>query len=346
MRIGKITESVLKRSVIKLIGSKTTNVSAAATTDCAYVLCDDQFNLSAMSTVTWKCDRPAYYAVHKAANNIYSSGGEVDYISLSVLLPVDADEAALKDIIRDAKAAADELETVIRGGHTEVTDAVIKPVITAFVFGKSAKKPGDYKKPSEGDSIVMTKWAGLEGTAVLAEICKEKLEERLPSHMIYDAAAFSKHISVREDARIAFDNGAEYVHDISQGGVFAALWELCEAAGCGMDVDLKKIPIKQETVEIVNHLAINPYQLISGGSLLMITKDGEGLLREFEKQGVFAEVIGNVAAGNGRIIRNEDEIRYLDKPQADEIHKIMTSWTKTRKIVQESCVSQDTPLTL
>ena len=169
----------------------------------------------------------------------------------------------------------------------------------------------------------MTKWAGLEGTAVLAEICKEKLEERLPSHMIYDAAAFSKHISVREDARIAFDNGAEYVHDISQGGVFAALWELCEAAGCGMDVDLKKIPIKQETVEIVNHLAINPYQLISGGSLLMITKDGEGLLREFEKQGVFAEVIGNVAAGNGRIIRNEDEVRYLDKPQADEIHKIL-----------------------
>lgn len=323
MRIGKITESVLKRSVIKLIGSKTSNVSAAATTDCAYVLCEDQFKLSAMSTVTWKCEKPAYYAVHKAANNIYCSGGEVDYVSLNVLLPADTEEAALKEIIKDAKAAADELGTAIRGGHTEVTDIVTRPVITAVAFGKSKDKPGDYKKPKEGDCIVMTKWAGLEGTAVLAGSCREELEKRLPSHMIYDAEAFSKYISVREDARVAFENGAEYVHDISQGGVFAALWELCEEASCGMDVDLKKIPIKQETVEIVNHLGINPYQLISGGSLLMITKDGEGLVREFEKQGIFAEVIGNVTGSNGRIIRNEDEIRYLDKPQADEIHKII-----------------------
>ena len=113
------------------------------------------------------------------------------------------------------------------------------------------------------------------------------------------------------------------LHDVSMGGIFASLWEIAERAGCGLDIDLKKIPIRQETIEITNYLGVNPYQLISGGALLFIAPDGERAVKKLEEAGINAAVIGITTTGNDRIIRNDDEIRYLDKPQADEIVRIM-----------------------
>ena len=74
------------------------------------------------------------------------------------------------------------------------------------------------------------------------------------------------------------------MHDVTEGGIFGALWEIAEASGVGLEIDLKKIPLKQETVEICEFFGINPYELISSGSMLMATEDGNGLVMELEKQ--------------------------------------------------------------
>ena len=112
------------------------------------------------------------------------------------------------------------------------------------------------------------------------------------------------------------------MHDITEGGVFGALWEMGSGSGVGLDIDLKSIPIRQETVEVCEALGLNPYILMSSGSMLISAKDGHGLVRELSKAGIHAAVVGKATQGNDRILRNGEDTRYLDKPQSDELYKI------------------------
>ena len=101
-----------------------------------------------------------------------------------------------------------------------------------------------------------------------------------------------------------------------------AVW-MAEASGVGLEIDLKKIPIRQETVEICNHLDLNPYELISGGSLLIAADDGYALAESLEKAGIPAAVVGRATAGNDRIVLNGEEKRFLGPVRTDEIHKLI-----------------------
>ena len=112
------------------------------------------------------------------------------------------------------------------------------------------------------------------------------------------------------------------MQDLSEGGIFGALWEMADGAGVGLDVTLKKIPIRQETVEICEFFGVNPYQMLSTGALLIAVKDGEGLVQKLGIEGIPAAVIGRTTAGNERILRNGEEVRYLDKPQMDEMYRV------------------------
>ena len=114
------------------------------------------------------------------------------------------------------------------------------------------------------------------------------------------------------------------MHDVTEGGIFGALWEIAEASGVGLEIDLKKIPLKQETVEICEFFGINPYELISSGSMLMAAEDGNGLVMELEKAGIPAVVIGKATDSNDRVLLNEDERRFLEPPKTDELYKALS----------------------
>jgi hydrogenase maturation factor len=113
------------------------------------------------------------------------------------------------------------------------------------------------------------------------------------------------------------------VHDVSSGGIFAALWEMAERAGTGLSVDLKKIPIRQETIEVCEYLEVNPYLLTSGGALLIACDNEEKIIAPLNEIGINAVAIGFLNDGNDRVIVNGDEKRFLELPQADEIHRIL-----------------------
>ncbi len=324
MRIGKATDSVLKRSVLKLIKDNSNMKSAAATPDCAYSIDGNgRVTLSAVSTYTAPYPVNAgYYAMYNAVNNIYVYGGVPRMAVVNIMLSPDTEESVLKTIVRDCRKAADEIGIVVSGGHTEVTDALVRPLISVYVTGDISEKYFvEYRdrRPAAGDAIIMTKFAGCEGTAILASAYFEELKNRLPEHMIKEAVDFSRYISIKEDAAIAIDQGGMCLHDISSGGVFSALWELADMAGCGIDVNLKDIPMRQEIVEVTNYLGKNPYQLMSGGSLLFISNDENRVLESLQEAGINADVIGRITDSNDRIIRNDEDIRFLDKPCADEI---------------------------
>ena len=214
-----------------------------------------------------------------------------------------------------------ELSIQISGGHTEISSRVTVPVISVTAFGY-LKQKRVYESPSKEYDIIMSKFVAVEGTAILLETEREKLQKAYTQSFLSGAAECAEHLSVRKEAAIAVESGVYAMHDLHQGGIFGALWELSRQIGVGLNVDLKKIPILQETVEICECLGVNPYQLISGGALLMAAADGEALLKELWQQGIPAALIGTTNAGNDKIICNEEEVRFLDKPGQDEIYRV------------------------
>ena len=326
MRIGKITENALKRSVLKQIKTEyKNNKSAAVGSDCAFS--DEKKVFSAVCPVTAQVSNPGFYSVVKAQNSLFCQGIIPDHVNVSILMPQDCEEPELRKIVDGAIEGCKMGGTMYAGGHTEVTTAVTRPLVTATAVGADFFAGADSSfaeaKGKAGDQIVMSKWAGLEGTAMLAGVKASELSTRYPVPFIDEAARFKELLCVRQEAEIAIKSGVSSIHDVSGGGIFAALWEMAQKAGCGLDADLKAIPIRQETIEICEFFELNPYLLLSGGALLYTTDDGERPVSDLQDAGIAAAVIGSLQAGNDRILRNGDESRFLDRPAADEIHKIL-----------------------
>ena len=322
MKAGKISEPILKRSVLKKISYRNEAVlsRAAVGHDSAVISQDKSGRLMAISTQTVVAKRAYHHnrAFIKAVNNVASVGAVPVYAQLSIVLPEGMREIKLKQLMDEMSSLAASMRIHITGGHTSVSEAVTQPVVTVTITGyveqdicvyryKEAVKPGQ--------DIVMTKAAGLEGTALLAEEHEEEFLRRFTPMYIDRAKAFIDDISIVKEAEIAVRFGVSAMHDMSECGVFGALWELGEAAGCGLRVDLRKINIRQETIELTNHLNINPYLMPSSGSLLMVTDDGMGLVSRLEEEGIAAYIIGRITEDNDRVIINDDEKRFIEPPK-------------------------------
>ena len=178
------------------------------------------------------------------------------------------------------------------------------------------------KKLEAGQDLVVTKWIGLEGTSIVAKEKEQELRKVFSDPFVRTAQEFDQYLSVIPESKIAMEHGVRVMHDVTEGGIFGALWEMAEGSGVGLEIDLKKIPIRQETIEVCEQFGLNPYVLMSSGSMLIGTEHGEILVRRLQEAGISAAVVGQAMDGNDRILRNGGEVRYLDKPQSDELYKI------------------------
>lgn len=316
----------MKRSVLKYIKTHREEVvsGAALGEDCAVLSFGEGYETVLSTTpVTAAAERISTYAIPMALNNVAAAGAEPVGVMLAVLLPEETEESGLQLMMEQAEEVCRGCGTQILGGHTEVTPAVDRPLMTVTGVGKrEAARAGSLRGIREEQDIVVSKWIGLEGTARLASRYRQQLCTRYPVRMIDEAAAYDRYLSVIPEAATAVKSGVCGMHDVSRGGIFGALWELAQRAGVGLEIDLKKIPLKQETVEICEFLELNPYELLSGGCLLMVTDNGQALTDALAREGIPAAVIGRTTAGKDRVIYNEDEKRYLDKPKADQIYAL------------------------
>ncbi|NLL72263.1 MAG: hydrogenase maturation factor [Clostridiales bacterium] len=331
MNIGKIPETILKRSVLNQIRHKRDEVLLGPLVgeDCSMVgLSSDEVLLMSTDPVTGGIDDFGLIAVNVSANNIAGSGGEPLGIMLSILLPVDTLEKELKKLMYDVEIICEQLNIDVLGGHTELSNAVNQPVITVTGIGK-IKKEDIIKKSNvlPGQEIVMTKWAGIEGTSILAKEKEKDLLTKYSLSFIKNAQEMLKYISIVPEAKIAKGLGVSSMHDIRSGGIFAALWEIGAASKVGLEVDLNKILLKQETVEICEFFDLNPYMLTSSGSMLVITDKANYLVDQLKEAGIAAAVIGHIKEGNERVIINQGEKRYLEPPKLDEIYKLVCQST-------------------
>lgn len=327
MNVGKVPESVLKRSVLRQIHTKRQEVllGAGVGEDCAAVrLAGDEVFVISTDPITGTATDIGTLAFHVTMNDLASAGAEPIGVMLTILLPEGAGEQELKGIMGQMEVACAKANVQIMGGHTEVTRAVSQPLVNVCGVGKAkAGKLVSTAGAKPGDDILVSKWIGLEGTSILAKEKERELAARYPMDLVRNAQSFDRYLSVLPEAAVAVKSGVSAMHDVTEGGIFGALWELAESSGVGLEIDLKKIPVKQETIEVCEYFGINPYGLISSGCMLMASADGNTLVRELEKNGIHAVVIGKAVGGNDRILRNEEEKRFLEPPKADELYKVV-----------------------
>lgn len=317
----------MKRSILRQIHTKREEVllGAAVGEDCAAIqLAEDEVFVLSADPITGTAEDIGYLAVQVTLNDLASAGAEPVGLLLTVLLPTEITESEIRQMVQQAEKACSRANVQIIGGHTEITTAVTRPVITATGVGKAEKgKMISTSGAKAGMDIVITKWIGLEGTSILAKEKKTELLSRFPESFILKAQEFDQMISVVPEAAVAVRSGVSAMHDVTEGGIFGALWEMAESSGVGLEIELKKIPVKQETIEICEFFGINPYELISSGSMLMAAADGNRLVMDLKQAGIASCVIGKATGGNDRVICNEEERRFLEPPKTDELYKVL-----------------------
>ena len=321
MNPGKLSENVLVRSILKNIRKdKNIDKGAAVGNDCAF------FNGKAVATGYVANESmpekgratAAGHAIQRAVNNMAAAGAVAEAVSLSITLPENYREIKLKELMTDAAAHAEKSGIAIVGGHTETVKGIDCPIITATAVGKPIE---EYKegKARPGQAIVMTKWMAMSGSALLARENRDVLRTKLPLFILDDAEDLDRFYSVEAEAAVAVKLDVTTMHDIADGGVFAGLWQLAEKNGVGIEVDLKSIPVRQETIEICEFFDINPYKLRSDGSLLIVTDNERELIKELAGKDIMATHIGRVTDGHDKIVvASEEERRFLEQPRQDE----------------------------
>lgn len=327
MEIGKVPESVLKRSVFKQITTKRPEVilGSGVGEDCgALELKEDEIFVVSTDPITGTAKEIGNLSVLITVNDLASSGAEAIGILLTVLLPDQSKEKVLREIMEQVGKACEEAGIQVIGGHTEVTGVVNQPLVSVTGIGKVKKGhliSTAGAKP--GMDLIVTKWIGIEGTTIIAKEKEEELCKVFPAEYVKSMCDMSKYLSVQKDGVVAAAAGAAAMHDITEGGIFGALWEIAGASNVGLDVDLSLVPIRQETVELCDHYKLNPYGLISSGSMLIAAENGGKIVRALEEAGIPATIIGQTTSQKAKAIRYDGQTRYLEQPKSDEFHKVL-----------------------
>ena len=330
LKIGKLDSDVLQRIVIDKINYKRPEVKTRAGVgeDCAVIDYGAYECVISTDPITASVNDIGRLAIHISCNDIASNGIEPLGITLAVLLPEGTTKADVTNIMAQAGEAAEAVGVEIIGGHTEVTPAVNQPVIVSTAFGRAlAGESAPSTQMQAGDWILMTKSAGLEGTGIIASDKGHELEAVLTAEEIAHALELLNHVSVVKEGIAAGNVGTSGMHDVTEGGILGAVWELCHLNGMGCEVWEEAVHIDPVTVKIAEYYGIDPLRLISSGSMIIMASDErkDAILKAVEEEGIAISCIGRICpAEHGVIMKQKTgEIQEITPPEADELYKVV-----------------------
>lgn len=325
MEIGKVSNNDLEKYVFKNINSHRKEVLTKSSIgiDTAVLDFDGDLIVTSVDPITGANKNLGYLAINISVNDVSCQGADPVGVLISILLPAESKLEDLNKIMEDADRACRQNNLEIIGGHTEVTDAVNKIVLTTTVIARVNKnKMPNISSIKVGDVIAVSKDIGLEGTSIILE---EKGNEFLSEDELRKESIDIKDLSVLREAKIAVDFNVKYMHDVTEGGIYGALWECSEAIGKGIEVDNIKIPVKDVTKKIGSHYNINIYGLISSGSMLMVfnEEDFKAYKKACLEKNIKITQIGEVTEDNKKILIDNGKKIEIPEPASDELYKII-----------------------
>lgn len=325
MITGKLPNDLLEEIVFQYINHTRDEVITGASVGEDNALVDFGEDLAVLSTdpITGAINNIGRLSIEISVNDISTSGGDPIGVLMTILAPKGTQYSDIEHIMKDAGQAAKTLDVEIMGGHTEITDAVNKVVISTTVLGKVKKKNMLRREDVRiGDKVLVTKTIGIEGTSILLNDYKDFFIGKMDKGMIEDGKKYGDMISVKEEGRLGGRLGVHYMHDITEGGLLGAVWEAHKAIDKGIKVYEQKIPITEITREMANILAIDPLRLISSGSMLIIgdEKTIDSLKIKLKGKSIESSIIGEVVDEKICIDRRGN-LETIDPPRGDELYR-------------------------
>lgn len=327
---GKIPIDILQEVVFKNLGATRKEVILGPTAGIDGSILDvgSKSLIVSMDPITGAVERIGWSAVNVNANDIATFGVAPSFLVSCIMLPENADRTIVEDITSQMNAAAKELGVAIVGGHCETTPGLTNPIVVGCVMGLTDK--GDYVTAGgakNGDRLILTKSAGIEGTAILASDKEEQLKKVLSSQMLSDAKKFYNQISIVKDALTAYKTGGVHaMHDPTEGGILGGIHEIADASNLGVRIFKDKIMVEPETAKICRYFEIDPLQLIGSGALLIAAKPEKTneIIESLTNERIYSSEIGEFGGNtNKRLLLKKEESEDLPRPTSDHLWRAL-----------------------
>lgn len=329
LKTGKLDSELLEKIVFNNIKFKRPEVLTrpGIGEDCAVVDFGSYECIMSTDPITAAISEIGRLSIHISCNDIASNGIQPLGIMLAVMLPVGTTEEQIEEMMRQAGEASEELGVEIIGGHTEITPAVTKPVIVSTAIGRGEKWASQHSENMRsGDFIMITKSAGLEGSGIIACDFEDQLQEVLTQEEIEKAKSLLGRVSVVKEGVTAGEVGTHGMHDVTEGGVLGAVWEMCQIAGTGAELWVDQVPVEPVTRKICDYFDIDYLRLISSGCMIiMVAPDKkEEMENAMKDAGVEASYIGVIKEPSaGVCMKINEELIEIAPPASDELYKVV-----------------------
>jgi hydrogenase maturation factor/beta-phosphoglucomutase-like phosphatase (HAD superfamily) len=278
--------------------------------------------------ITFATDSIGQYAVLINANDIATSGAKPRWLLTTLLFPCGVTPFEIRNVINELKAFCRQWEITLCGGHTEITDAVKRPVVTGMMAGTVARHELiDKRNMAPGDRVLLTKGVAVEGTAIIAREFGSRLKNLgIADSAIDSGREFLASISIITEARIAAESRTvSAMHDVTEGGLANAAEELSIAGGYRIKIDMDTIPVFRETRKFCRLLGIDPLGLIGSGSLLICCRRTgcDSLISAIHEAGIDVTCIGEVLDDGPGItaVKNSQPVEW-PQFEVDEITRL------------------------
>ncbi len=252
----------------------------------------------------------ALMSVHEVASDVATSGHSPRFALFDLSLPPRATDHIIQDYWRAISLECGKLGISIVGGHTGRFDGCDYSIVGSASMWTFCKND-DYLTSSMAgdlDDLIMTKTAAFGATAMLAREFPKCIERKVGSSLYLEAFKYFEKMNTVDDSLKAVkvgihEKGITAIHDVTEGGILAAIVEMGTASGIGCIVDLDAIPVSSATEEIARMFRIDPMMSLGEGSLLIACKPNRtgSLVARLQSDKIPATVIGRFSSKTRRI---------------------------------------------
>lgn len=333
LTLGKIDPHILQKFFSSLPKDSSVIVGPGIGEDAAVIRTDNRLIAVKTDPITFTSQNAGWYVVNINANDIACMGATPRWILVNLLLPPGEKEDLLQHFFNQLSDTCRNLGVQLIGGHTEVTPAVKKPIAVGCMVGSLMKnKIISNSRAQPGDIILLTKGLAIEGTHVIYQEKKRELKEKIPVSFLNRIKGFLNHpgISVVKEATLATSQvDVHCMHDPTEGGLMAGLWEIATASGVGIEVDPENIFVFEETNILCQEFGLNPLALLASGALIIVLPPEEAarLVSIYNRTGIRCMKIGKIVQDEKTEkinIITKKEVTSITEPPKEELNKIFT----------------------
>lgn len=281
---------------------------------------EDGYILSEQTVICGYSKQIGVYGVAAVANALAAEGAEHIGISVQIQIPAYGYQSRIHGLEKSIRKICKEKDLELL--EVKTGKSPVLRFAQVVVNGVAAVAKTKIRKPEAGEAVVLLKWTGMEGMLRVTEEKEAELQQRFSPTFLAQIKSYAPQVFSMEEVRKAREAGAFGFRQIGEGGILAELYRMAKEVGAGLDLELHKMSLLQETVEVCEQFHLNPYQMTSTGSFLAVVEDGTTFVRQMEEAGIPVSVIGYLTDNNDKIIRNGEEIRYIDRPAPDAVYGI------------------------